>query len=56
LRAEYAEALAEKKKAYREYKQAKSDIKELVTARSNVERLLNITEKPIPEYNHDKTI
>jgi len=48
--------LAEKKKAYHEYKQAKSDMKELATARSNVERLLNITEKPIPEYNPDKTI
>jgi len=44
LRAEYATMLDEKKPAYREYRQAKTDMKTLLTARSNVQRLLNISE------------
>jgi hypothetical protein len=42
LRAEYAPVLAEKKQAYKEYRQAKAEMQELVTARTNVERFLNI--------------
>ena len=44
LRAEYAPMLEEKKQAHRGYREAKSEMQELLTARSNVERLLNITE------------
>jgi hypothetical protein len=44
LRADYAPVLEEKKKAYREYRQAKSEMRELLTARTNVDRLLNITD------------
>ena len=44
LREEYAPMLAEKKKAHRDYREAKSEMQSLVTARSNVQRLLNITE------------
>jgi len=42
LRAEYAPMLEEKKQAYKEYRQAKSEMQELVTARANVEKFLNI--------------
>ena len=45
LRAEYAPMLDEKKKAYREYQQAKSEMRELLTAKSNIDRLLNITDR-----------
>jgi len=45
LRAEYAPMLEEKKHAHREYRQAKSEMQSLITARANVQRLLNITEE-----------
>jgi len=35
--------LEEKKRAYREYHQIKSEMQELVTAKSTVNRLLNIS-------------
>jgi hypothetical protein len=44
LRSEYAVMLEEKKKAHREYRQAKTEMQSLVTARATVDRLLNITE------------
>ena len=44
LRAEYAPMLEEKKQAYKEYRQAKSEMRELLTAKSNTDRLLNITD------------
>jgi hypothetical protein len=44
LRAEYAPMLEEKKKAYGEYRRAKSEMRELLTAKTNVDRLLNITD------------
>ena len=40
LRAEYASLLEEKKKARLEYTQARSDMKELLVAKSNVDRFL----------------
>jgi len=46
LRAEYATMLEEKKQAHHEYRQAKFEMRELVTARANVDRLFNITERP----------
>ncbi|MCL1884641.1 MAG: relaxase/mobilization nuclease domain-containing protein [Defluviitaleaceae bacterium] len=51
LREEYAVMLPEKKKAYRDYRQAKTEMQSLVMARSNVQRLLNITEGQ--ERGHD---
>jgi hypothetical protein len=42
LRADYAPMLDEKKKAYREYQRVKAEMKELLTAKTNVDRLLNI--------------
>jgi len=43
LRAEYAAMLDEKKKIYKDYRQAKTEMQELLTARNHVDRLLNIT-------------
>lgn len=43
LRAEYAAALEEKKHAYNEYRKVKSEMRELLVARENVDRLLNIS-------------
>jgi hypothetical protein len=45
LRAEYAPLLEEKKRAYAEVKAARDESRELLTAKSNVDRLLNITDK-----------
>jgi hypothetical protein len=42
LRAEYSAVLNEKKKAYAEYRKAKAEMRELLTAKSNVDRLLNV--------------
>jgi hypothetical protein len=54
LRAEYAPMLEEKKKAHREYQQAKTEMRELLTAKTNVDRLLNITDsRPGSETERD---
>jgi len=42
LRESYAPMLKEKKQAHHDYKQAKSEMQSLLTARSNVQRLLDI--------------
>lgn len=43
LRVEYAATLDEKKRAYAEYREAKAKMRELLLARENVDRLLNIS-------------
>jgi hypothetical protein len=43
LRAEYAVALEEKKQAYAGYREARADMRDLLLARENVGRLLNIS-------------
>jgi len=45
LRAEYAAALEEKKQAYAGYREARIDMRDLLLARENVQRLLNISAK-----------
>ena len=40
LNAEYAALLAEKKAAYADYRQAKEEMRELLTARANIDRIL----------------
>ena len=45
LREQYAELLAQKRKAYAEYKQAREEMKELYNVKSNVSQLLNIDER-----------
>ena len=42
LRADYAVTLNEKRKVYAEYREAKTALRDLLLARENVERLLNI--------------
>ncbi|MCJ7856532.1 relaxase/mobilization nuclease domain-containing protein [Lachnospiraceae bacterium NSJ-143] len=50
LQAEYAELLAEKKKAYAEYAAAKKEMQEVLTAKANVDKLLGSEpEKPEKE-------
>ena len=45
LREQYAELLAQKRKAYAKYKQAREEMKELYNVKSNVSQLLNIDER-----------
>ena len=44
LQAEYATLLADKKKAYGEYRQARSEMRELLTVKNNVDRVLSMDE------------
>jgi hypothetical protein len=44
LRAEYAPLLTEKKNAYAEYRRARDEMKELLIAKNNVDKLLNISD------------
>jgi cell fate (sporulation/competence/biofilm development) regulator YlbF (YheA/YmcA/DUF963 family) len=44
LRAEYTPALDAKKKAYAEYRAARDEMRELLTAKTNIDRLLNVTD------------
>lgn len=45
LRKEYAAALGEKKKAYTGYREAKTDMRDLLLVKENVDRLLGTTER-----------
>ena len=45
LKAEYAELLAKKKAAYSEYRKSREAMRELLTAKANVEQILGITRK-----------
>lgn len=47
LQAEYAELLADKKKAYAEYRRSREEMRELLAAKANVDRLLSM------EAEHD---
>ena len=51
LQAEYAELMAKKKAAYGEYRQAREDMQELVTAKANIDRILG---KDTPEHEASK--
>ena len=44
LQAEYATLLADKKKAYGEYRQARTEMRELLTVKNNVDRVLSMDE------------
>ena len=54
LQAEYAELLAKKKAAYGEYRQAREEMQELVTAKANIDRILG-KEAPEHEASKEKT-
>ena len=45
LQAEYAQLLEEKKKAYGEFRQARDEMRELLTVKANVDRLLGTEEQ-----------
>ena len=54
LQTEYAKLLADKKKAYGEYRQARSAMRELLTVKNNVDRVLAMgpTEPQDKEKDH----
>ena len=45
LQAEYAKLLEEKKKTYAEYRRSREEMRELLTAKANVDRLLKMDEE-----------
>lgn len=47
LQAEYTRLLEEKKKTYAEYRRSREEMRELLTAKANVDRILNM------ETEHD---
>jgi len=49
LQAEYAELLADKKKTYAEYRRSREEMRELLTAKANVDRLLKMDEEQAKE-------
>ena len=52
LQAEYAKLLEEKKKTYAEYR-SREEMRELLTAKANVDRLLNMDEEQKKEQEKD---
>ncbi len=51
LQAEYATLLAEKKSAYADYRKARDEMKELLTVKANVDRLLDIQPQQTEKEN-----
>ena len=56
LQTEYAKLLEEKKKIYAEYRRSREEMRELLTAKANVDRLLKMDEeqKQEKEKDHDQ--
>ena len=44
LKAEFQQLASDKKKAYREYREAKKDMQEIITVKSNIDHLLGLTD------------
>ena len=53
LNTEYAELLAEKKAAYADYRKAREEMKELLTAKANIDRILEL-DKEQEEANEQR--
>ena len=53
LQAEYAKLLEEKKKTYAEYRRSREEMRELLTAKANVDRLLHRDEEQKKEQEKD---
>ena len=53
LQAEYARLLEEKKKTYAEYRRSREEMRELLTAKANVDRLLKMDEEQKKEQEKD---
>lgn len=56
LQAEYAEILTEKKKDYTEYRKLRSEMRQLLTAKANVDRLLGYDERTKPVQQTKETL
>ena len=52
LQTEYAQLLADKKKAYGEYRQARATMRELLTVKNNVDRLMSMEEERQEDKDH----
>ena len=52
LQAEYAELMAQKKAAYSGYRQARDEMKELLTVKANVDRIMGYEEEKQTEKDH----
>ena len=55
LNAEYAKVLEEKKKAYAGYRQAKKEMQDYVTAKHNIDMILNESQREEQEQKKQKT-
>ena len=55
LQAEYSELLSHKKEIYPEYRKLQSEMRELLTVKANVDRLLNMDIQPAQKEHHDKS-
>ena len=53
LQTEYAKLLEEKKKIYAEYRRSREEMRELLTAKANVDRLLKMDEEQKQEKEKD---
>ncbi len=51
LNAEYSELLSQKRKCYSEYRQARDDLRELLTVKANVDRILGLPAQPAPDQS-----
>ena len=56
LQAEYAELMAQKKAAYSGYRQARDEMKELLTVKANVDRIMGYEEEKQTEKDHEMCI
>ena len=52
LQAEYAELMAQKKAAYSGYRKARDEMKELLTVKANVDRIMGYEEEKQTEKDH----
>lgn len=51
LNTEYSELLSQKRKCYSEYRQARDDMRELLTVKANVDRILGLPAQPAPNQS-----
>ena len=54
LQAEYAQLLEEKKKTYAEYRRSREEMRELLAAKANVDRLMSMEEERLKDKDKDQ--
>ena len=54
LQAEYARLLEEKKKTYAEYRRSREEMRELLVAKANVDRLMGMEEERLKDKDKDQ--